>query len=113
MKTRRERLIHNERKKLISNLCLGGAIAFLFVLAWELRGSAATLVGSGDLGSFIFLSSTLALVGLMSLCLFMVAWTSLDKIVDPDVDPEPDKPAATPQKRRAKRTKKQRLSMLK
>jgi hypothetical protein len=109
MKTRRERLIHNERKKLISNLCLGGAIAFLFVLAWELRGSAATLVGSGDLGSFIFLSSTLALLGLMSLCLFMVAWTSLDKIVDP----EPDKPAATPQKRRAKRTKKQRLSMLK
>jgi hypothetical protein len=56
LKTRRKRLIHNERRKLMANFCLGAAVAFLFVIAWELYGRTATLVGSGDLGSFVFLS---------------------------------------------------------
>ena len=101
LKTKRERLIHNERRKLISNLCLGGAVAFLFVLAWKMRDWGATLLmRCGDLGGFIFLSITLVLIGLMSLSLFMVAWTTLDKMVDPDQDPKPDKPAPKPKPRK-------------
>ncbi len=101
LKTKRERIVHNERMKLIANLCTAGAVIFIFVIAWQLWEATAILMNAGDYRGLIAVFIQLALVLTLSFCLFMVAWTTLDKMVDPD------KPAPKPKPRkpRAKRSK--------
>ena len=87
-KTRRDRLIHNERVKLIATFWTVGAVLILFVaalMAWEVT---AKLLATGELGVLIDLDIGLVFVLGLSFLLFMMGWMTLGRVVDPKQKPK-------------------------
>ena len=87
-KTRRGRLIHNERVKLVATFWIVGAGLFLFVAALKAWEITAKLLAAGELGGLINLDIGLISVLGLSFLLFMMGWLTLGKMVDPKKKPK-------------------------